>query len=89
MFRMNLYSTRQNKKSLKIEHLLGVSVVNVKNGTKYAVKFRAEVRRNGSLLSGGTATTPEEAAVLANNLFKEVYGGIRNAKKAGYWNSVA
>ncbi len=83
---MSTYSKRQNKKSLGIENLQGVSVVNVPAGKKFNVKFRAEVRRDGRLINGGTADTSLEAAQLANRLFTEVYGSKRLAQKAGYWN---
>ena len=80
------YSKRQNKKTLGIKNLKGVSVSNKLNGKKYEVKFKAEVRRNGKKMYGGSADTAREAAALANLLFVEIYGNKRAALKEGYWN---
>lgn len=84
---MSTYSRRQTKKSLGITELHGVSVVNIPTGNKFDVRFRAETRRNGTHISGGLADTSQEAAKLANNMFSNIYGGHRAAKKAGYWNN--
>lgn len=80
---------RQNKKSLKITQLKGVTVLNIPNGGKYDVRFRAEVTVDGTTLQRGTFATHQEAAEQANSFYKQIFGGIRAAKKAGYWNTIA
>lgn len=84
---MSTYSKRQTKKTLGIQNIKGVSVVNTQDGKKFTVKFRAEMERNGQRFLGGTATSTTEAATLANKLFTQVFGGKRLAQKAGYWNN--
>lgn len=83
---MSIYSKRQNKKTLEIENLKGVSVINLPSGKKFNVKFRAETERNGQRYYGGYAATSHDAAKLANVMFTEVYGNKRAAQKAGCWN---
>lgn len=84
---MSTYSKRQNKKTLGIQNIKGVSVINVPNGRKFNVKFRAEMERNGQRYNGGTVSTVAEATQLANDLFTQVFSGKRSAQKAGYWNN--
>lgn len=83
------YSKRQNKKTLNITDLKGVTVMNKPNGKKFNVRFRAEVCYNGVTLQRQPFTTATEAAEQANKFFKQIFGGIRAAKKAGYWNTIA
>ncbi len=82
------YSTKQNKKTLGIENLKGVTVQNTKSGTGYNVTFRAEVMRDGFRYLQANLPTPKEAAKVANSFFKDIYGSYQSAKKAGFWNTV-
>lgn len=87
---MKTYSKRQNKKTLGLDNLKGITVLNKKNdNNKYEVRFRAEVVVNGTKLQRGSFGTANEAAEVANNFYKQIFGGIRAAKKAGYWNTIA
>lgn len=87
---MKNYKKKQNKKTLGIENLKGVTVRNLpaKKGTGFNVFFKAEVRKGGQHFFNGQVTTPIEAAELANSIFKNIYGNKRSAKKANYWNEI-
>lgn len=84
---MSTFTKRQNKKSLGIENLKGVTVMNIPSGKKFNVKFKAETRHDGQHHYGGIADSSHEAAKLANSMFSQIYGGYRLAQKAGCWNS--
>jgi cyclopropane fatty-acyl-phospholipid synthase-like methyltransferase len=86
---MTTTKTRQTKKSLGLSNLKGVTVLNIPTGKRYAQRYRAEVTVNGTTLQRGTFATAQEAAEQANNFYKQIFGGIRAAKKAGYWNTNA
>lgn len=85
---MSTFSKKQNKKTLGIENLKGVTVMNIPCGKKFGVKFKAETRRNSNHFYGGISDTAHEAAKKANVMFAELYHGKRAAQKAGYWNLV-
>lgn len=85
---MSTFSKKQSKKTLGIEKLKGVTVMNIPCGKKFGVKFKAETRRNLSHHYGGIADTANEAAKLANTMFSKLYHGQRAAQKAGYWNVI-
>lgn len=85
---MSTFSKKQNKKTLGIENLKGVTVMNIPCGRKFGVKYKAETRRNSSHFYGGIADTAKEAAKLANSMFEQLYHGKRAAQKAGYWNLI-
>jgi len=82
------YPQRQNKQSLGIENLKGVTVANSKSGTGFKVSFRAEVVSNGERLLQTGFATAAAAAKVANSFYKQIFGSYREAKKAGYWNAV-
>lgn len=83
---MKNYSKRQNKKTLGIQGLKGVAVLNVKSNKGFTVRFRAELKKDGERYFESYVTTSEEAAQSANRLFKRIFGTKKAAVKAGYWN---
>lgn len=87
---MKHYTKKQNKKTLGIENLKGVTVRNYpsKTGKGFNISFRAEVRHKGDHYYNGQVATPIEAATLANDIYKTIYGNKRAAKKANYWNEI-
>lgn len=80
------YKKRQNKSSLGIENLKGVTVNNKQVGNQYAVTYRSEVTHNGNRIRSSYFNEPLAAAKEANKVYKEIFGNAKNAKKAGYWN---
>lgn len=85
---MNLFKHRQNKKTLGLKKLKGVTIINIPFKNKFNIKFKAEVRYNANHFYGGIANTSKKAAKLANSMFLKLYQSKRAAKKAGYWNEI-
>lgn len=85
---MKIYAKRQNKKSLGIDNLKGVSVKNNPTNGGFTVKYRAEVKVDGNRYTAYYVNSSQEAAKDANGMFKSIYGNARAAKKAGYWNTL-
>jgi hypothetical protein len=83
-----IYKTRQNKKTLGINNLKGISVRNIEETTGYSVLFVAETRNEGNRYYNGQSDSVKEATKMANEMFKSIYGDTRSAKKAGYWNVI-
>lgn len=85
---MATYKTRQNKKTLGVSNLKGVSVRNIEESNGYSVVFVAETKKAGNRYYNGFSASAKEAAKMANDMFKSIYGDARSAKKAGYWNTL-
>ena len=85
---MSTYKTPQNKKTLGLTNLKGVSVRNQETDNGYIVTFRAEAQNNGDRFYGSYTTSSSQAAKDANNLFRQIYGNARAAQKANRWNKI-
>ena len=69
-----------------LTNVKGITVRNKPSNGGYTVSFRAELVRDGQHYTTPFVDSSNEAATLANKLFKDYYGGKRQAQKAGYWN---